>query len=341
VESSRPMSNGWRTIVAAVLLAGLCGACSGDSSKPFGKVSVAQACADRAQTSCAKRAACTGGDNISRVFGTMDACVGRTTLSCMQGLAARNQGNTPELVESCAQSTPALDCAVIFDDTPSGSCAPTGPLPNGSACVFAGQCASGYCGGTKNAVCGACADAPVAGASCLGSICGHGQDCVSSTDLCQPYGHLGDPCDSSGPCGYGLTCAGASAANGTPGTCQAPVAAAGQPCGGTLPGCDTRMGLYCVGPAGEKTCLAATYVPDGQPCGALSATTYAACLAGSCYTATGVASVTDVGTCKADAADGVACDTALGPGCLSPARCVLTGAGTTGVCTEPTDATCS
>jgi len=335
------MSISSRAVLILVSLAGVTGACGGGGSKPFGTVSAEQACADRAQTSCAKRATCTGGDNVRRVFGTMEACIGRVTLSCMQGLAAMNQGNTPELVESCAKSTPALDCAAIFDDTPVGACAPTGPLPNGSACVFAGQCASGYCGSTKNAVCGACADPPLAGDSCLGSTCGHGQDCVSSTALCQPYGHLADPCDSSMPCGYDFTCVGASAATGTPGTCQAPVAVAGQPCGGTLPGCDTRMGLYCVGPAGGKTCLAATYVPDAQPCGALSATTYAVCLAGGCYTATGLASSTDVGTCKADAADGVACDTVLGPGCLSPARCVLTGVGTSGVCTEPTGAACS
>lgn len=332
------MSMSSRVLVAAVVLASACG---GGSSKPFGVVTAEQACADRAQTSCAKRASCTGGDNIKRVFGTMDTCVGRTTLNCMQGLAAMNQGNTPALVESCATSTPALDCAAIFDDTPSGACAVTGPLPNGSACAFPGQCTSGYCGSTKNASCGACADPPVAGASCLDSICGQGQDCVASTLLCTPYGHLGDVCDGSTPCGYDFTCVGSSAANGTPGTCQAPVAVAGMPCGGTMPGCDTRMGLYCVGPAGAKTCLAATYVGDSLPCGALSATSYAVCLAGSCYTATGVASATDMGTCKADAADGVACDTTLGPGCLSPARCVLTGVGTTGICTPPTGATCS
>ena len=336
-------------MVVALMAAG---ACSSSSSKPFGTVSATQACADRAQTSCAKRASCTGGDNVKRVFGTMDACIGRTTLNCMQGLAAMNQGNTPEMVESCAQSTPTLDCAAIFNDTPTGSCAATGPLPNGSACVFPGQCQSGYCGGTKNVVCGACADPPDAGASCLTSTCGHGQDCVSSTELCTPYGNAGDPCDASTPCGYDFTCVGASAANGTPGTCQAPVAVVGQPCNGTLPGCDTRMGLYCVGPSGSKTCVAATYVADGQPCGPITplasttstgtaATSYATCLAGSCYTTTGVASTTETGTCKADAADGVACDTVLGPGCLSPARCVLTGVGTTGVCTEPTDATCS
>jgi len=332
-----------RVFVVASLLGGLGAAsCGGNSnSQPFGGISAAQACADRAQTLCARRASCTGNDNIYRVYGTMDACLGRIQLTCMDGLAAKNQGNTPALVEMCANITPTLDCATILDNTPTGACAPIGPLPNGSACSFQGQCASGYCGGTKTAICGACADPPVSGDSCALSMCGDGQACVASTMLCQAYGHLGDACDAATPCGTGFTCTGASAANGTPGTCQPPVATVGAPCGGTMPGCDTRMGLYCVGAAGAKVCVATSYVSDGMPCGPVSTTSFATCKAGGCYTATGIASSTDVGTCKADVADGVACDVTLGPGCLAPARCVLGGAGTTGICVVPEDGTCS
>jgi hypothetical protein len=41
------------------------------------------------------------------------------------------------------------------------------------------------------------------------------------------------------------------------------------------------------------------------------------------------------GTCKADTADGTACDTILGPGCITPARCVIGGVGSGGTCEIP------
>jgi hypothetical protein len=34
--------------------------------------------------------------------------------------------------------------------------------------------------------------------------------------------------------------------------------------------------------------------------------------------------------------DGGACDAALGPACLTPARCVTTGGGSAGTCVKPT-----
>jgi len=335
------MSTSPKLILVALIAAAAAPSCGGNSnSQPFGTVTAAQACANRAQTSCTMRASCTNGDNIKRVYGSMDACIGRITLTCMDGLAAQNQGNTPALVQACANETPMLDCATILDNTPSGACAPTGPLPIGAACSFPGQCASGYCGSDKTATCGVCAAPPVPGDSCVTSACGYGQACVAATQVCEAYGHLDDACDSGTPCGTGFICVGASAASGTPGTCQAPIETAGAACGGTLPGCDTRMGLYCVGAAGAKTCVATTYAGDGMPCGPLTTSSYVTCLAGSCYTSTGVATSSDVGTCKADAFDGVACDVTLGPGCLSPARCVVT-AGTAGVCVVPEDGMCS
>ena len=47
------------------------------------------------------------------------------------------------------------------------------------------------------------------------------------------------------------------------------------------------------------------------------------------------------GTCLAPAADGAACDTAAGPGCLYPAKCVpASSGGTAGTCELPGDPSC-
>jgi hypothetical protein len=161
--------------------------------------------------------------------------------------------------------------------------------------------------------------------------------------MCEPYGALNGSCDANDPCGYGLFCVGATASTSTPGTCQMAVETLGAACGGgTMPGCDTTSNLFCGGTAGAKTCMPITYVTDGMPCGDLSTTSRAECTAGACYTTTGPAGSGDTGTCKANAADGTACDIVLGPGCVTPARCVLSGAdgGSAGLCQIPLGATC-
>jgi hypothetical protein len=104
--------------------------------------------------------------------------------------------------------------------------------------------------------------------------------------------------------------------------------------------CDPTLGLACLGGAGAKTCTAIQYVGDGMPCGLLSASSFVGCSNGTCYTATGVATGADQGTCKANATDGAGCDTTVGPVCLTPARCVTTGASTSGTCTVPDGHTC-
>jgi hypothetical protein len=51
---------------------------------------------------------------------------------------------------------------------------------------------------------------------------------------------------------------------------------------------------------------------------------------GGCYPVGGMTQ-----TCLAPAADGAACDTVNGPGCLTPAKCVTAGSATTGTCQLP------
>ena len=158
----------------------------------------------------------------------------------------------------------------------------------------------------------------------------------------------------------------------TTGICQMASTQVGAACGGTtLPGCDGTRGLYCGGPSGAKTCLQIVYPgyngsvdadagtttagaiptdggsiappsPAGTPCGLLGDGSRVGCVAGECYTATGVATGSDLGACKPFAADTAACDTSVGPGCMFPARCVVSGGdgGTAGACVVPVATMC-
>jgi len=307
--------------------------------------STMQACQDLANAQCSKRLSCsnsqnTAGANIVRTFGSFDNCVMQQVLSCTNGLSAPKTGNSAALVEECVKAYSGYSCDDFFNNNPPSVCAPTGPGATGAACSFNAQCASGYCSGTKNALCGSCAAAPLAGDSCASTNCGHGQSCVAATEMCEPVGAAGSSCTNDSPCGNGLGCVGNDAATSTLGTCMAQVDQVSAACGGTMVGCNGTEGLFCAGASGAKTCIAVTYVGDGMPCGDLSTTEHVECIAGGCYTATGTAGSGETGTCKADVTDGSPCDTALGPTCQTPARCVLSGTGTTGTCTAPTGTSC-
>jgi hypothetical protein len=316
-------------VVTSAALAAGCGK-SGTSS--------ALACMHLAQARCDKRSSCSKDASITRVYGDMTTCLAREQTACEDGLAGPGTGNSPDMVEACVTAYPTLSCADFFDNKPPAPCAPTGSRANGGPCAFNGQCGSGFCSGTKNATCGACAPSPAPGDSCVSSACGHGQVCVASTMLCQDRGTLNATCDANNTCGSGLSCAGDNAT--TSGTCQNAPTTAGAACGGALPGCEGNVGLRCSGPAGSKTCQQITYAGDGAACGTLADGSFVQCTRGDCYTATGTISGGQQGTCKADAADGAACDVVVGPGCTPPARCAVAGGGNAGTCTVPLGATC-
>ncbi len=122
-------------------------------------------------------------------------------------------------------------------------------------------------------------------------------------------------------------------------TCQASAASVGSSCGAGTPGCDGMLGLYCSGTKGARVCAAVSYAADGAACGTLADGSHVECIAGDCYTESGAAGAADLGICKGFASDGQACDTDLGPTCLSPARCV-TASGHLGVCTIANGPSC-
>lgn len=328
-------------ILGPVLMAWGCGGTSGPS--------IQQACMDVATARCTERSTCSSlagatgpGASLIRVYGDMPTCLSREALACTNGLAAPRTGNSPAKVELCVKAFATYSCQDFFDSNPPADCAVTGSLANATTCTFNGQCTSGYCQGTKTSACGVCADPPVAGADCTGSSCGHNQRCVAASSTCQAVLSLNGACDATHPCDNGLACVGATTT--ATGTCQTAGAALGAACGAGMPACDGSLGLYCGGPNGAKTCMAIAFVGDGMPCGLLADGTRADCIGGDCYAATGLATGSNLGTCKADASETAAnpaCDTVLGPGCLAPARCVLAeGGGTTGICKVPVASMC-
>jgi hypothetical protein len=293
------------------------------------------ACQDYAEARCERRDDCSAGFNLRTLYGDLATCVAREQLSCTLGAGAPGATNTPVTVEECAVAMRAMGCADFFASHMPPVCRFTGTRAMGAPCAFGGQCASSYCSGNKTAICGTCGPPPVEGAPCVESSCGFDLQCVQRTQICQAVPMAGMPCDQNAiPCGVDLACI-TAAVGVTAGTCMTSIATPGQACGGSLGGCDSSIGLTCGGIASsQRTCQPIATGSDGVACGALTTGTFAACSAGACYTANGIALVGEIGACKTDAADGQPCDPTHGPSCVLPARCVA------GFCTLPVPATC-
>lgn len=309
-----------------------------------GSQTPATPCAAYAQAYCGKQQSCASGLFV-RNWGDMGTCVTRETLACTNTLAAPSTGKTVELVEQCTAGMPSYLCSDFLDGNLPAACNPTGPGAAGAACTYPAQCASGFCAGNRYALCGTCAAPPAVGDSCATGNCDHNQSCVTNAALdsiCEPYVASGAACGANGDplCAADLTCAGASTTTGVGGICQPAIEIAGTTCGTKNMGlgCDSSRGLWCTAKTGATaTCSNVMYVGDGVPCGYVSDGVVAQCKSGTCYTAAGpfftFMSANSIGVCKAYAADGAACDSATGPECLAPARCITNAGTTAGACT--------
>lgn len=322
---------------ASTLLAVVAAACGSVAAPP---ITAMQACGDLAQAMCAKRASCTNGAGITRANGDMATCLAEEQQLCTLALSAAGTGNSPDAVERCVSSYAAQSCTDFLNGSPPAACTPSGMRATGDPCTFNGQCQSAFCARAKSSVCGTCAAPPSVGDACLDGNCAHGQTCLNSSNTCQAIVAGGQPCDGQ-TCTAGYNCVAADTINTGPGTCEMAGATAGAACGSGSAGCAVILGLACGGPNGAKTCMAITFGDDGAACGPSTDTGRAACKAGGCYTATGPASESQSGTCKADVGAGAACDLMLGPACKPPGRCVLGTNSTAGTCTTPDPTTCS
>jgi hypothetical protein len=318
---------------AAAAIAG-CGGTSGDT-----------ACADSAAARCAQRATCTNSVGITKVYGDMATCLAREKLSCTNALAAKGTGNTPDRVEQCVAALKTESCADYLSGNIPAACVNTGTLADAAGCAFAGQCSSTYCTGLTNAACGTCGEPVASGGDCTnGGTCARGQTCFTTPGSmgmamsCITEGVAGASCTRSMPCAAGLSCVGMMTMGAT-GMCMPAGTAVGTACdptSRTAPGCDRSVGLFCN--ATSKTCTAVTFAANGAACGVGSDGNLIDCTAGVCYGSVIGGAMPMMGTCKADAADGAACDTTNGPGCISPARCVTASGSTAGTC-QLSDAT--
>lgn len=300
--------------------------------------SAERACTDEAVARCTKFDSC-GTNAIAVRFGDQATCQAREQESCVKALAAAGTSATASSTEDCATAFPSISCTDYLNNTLPAVCqARPGQLALGAACAFPSQCQSRFCGIPKNGACGVCAALPAVGDSCADlTQCGPGLKCVDNGMTCASVtSSTGDTCDKDDPCGAGFSCVGAKP-NATPavqGSCQPAVQTLGAPCDPkrqTGAGCDPDLGLGC--DPTSMVCVAVMVAAPGEPCdGSLIVCSGS----GGCSIPTGATT----GTCQAAAADGVACDTASGPGCLNPARCVVAGTGTAGLCGLLTDVGC-
>jgi hypothetical protein len=312
--------------------AGPGGASGAGGSAP--SVTAAQACSDEATAACAKYQACTGDFLVSYVFGDMATCVATREGYCTAGLGAPSSASTPATKEACAEDTPNESCTDFIDLTDSATCfTPAGTLGDGAACGTSSQCTSAWCAVASTAVCGVCAPKPKAGDACDASgLCPSGLTCNTNTRKCQAPVQVGGACSTEAVCDTFLGCDDGGTGSGS-GTCKALPATLGAACDPNL-GCDVLRGFLCYPPA--NTCGAIAFAGPGEPCGAVSATSYALCKSSAiCNNGSNPS-----GTCVASVGVGETCDVAFGPTCTPGLTCVTDGSSNTGACQRFDPASC-
>ena len=306
-----------------ILVLGACG-----SNSPSGPT-VLDACTQVAAARCTRLQTCSESD-LERRNGDLASCEARDLLACQEALIVPDTGNTPTNVIACANALNAQPCADFLGKSPPAECA-TQMGPGSGACGFSAECETAFCAVPNNSECGTCAAPPVVGTSCADQGCGQTLVCVATTMTCQQPGAAGDPCSADLPCGDSFGCVASMD------RCMPLVETVGAPCDPTNamgPACRGDDGLVC--DSMTKTCVTQPLAAAGQPCGPVTPGIFTGCTgAGTCVHATGQA-----GTCVGPAADLAACDTAVGPTCLAPARCVITS-GTAGTCQLPGSMTCN
>jgi hypothetical protein len=171
---------------------------------------------------------------------------------------------------------------------------------------------------------------PVVGDPCTEIGCGRNLVCTPN-QVCGNWVVAGQPCDTkNNVCAPSLACVIPAAQ--TSGACQPKGKTVGAACDNkrqTGADCDANAGLFC--DAVTLKCAAQTYANATQDCGlGPTGSSDVLCNAGGSCVNMGVGSPS---TCVAAAQEGNSCDTAMGPPCLAPARCMVSTGSTSGTCT--------
>lgn len=262
-----------------------------------------EACTDDATARCALTDRCL--HHGSDAYGGYGACIARLRARCTSALAAPGSGSSVGSTEVCAHALAGVSCDAFRSGDPSPACrAPAGALAEGTRCRFDTQCATAFCRVPQAAGCGACAKVTVEGDPCPDGSCSAGLVC-GGDQVCRPFAAAGAPCDATRLCAPGFACAGGTTT--LLGACARAVAAAGAACDASsvaAADCDPGAGLFCDG----GVCRAVADARPGGGCGrGIECAAGEACFGMSCI---------------ADGADGAACDSSTGPGCLAPAVCL-------------------
>lgn len=306
--------------VAAALLIGS-SSCSGSSDRGDGiSNEVIAACAAFARTECDMADSCQGGVS-TLVFGSAEACAGRTATACERRVTSSGESVGTTDLMTCQSNQLAQTCDEWVGTLTPG-CGFIGTHANGAPCLFNSQCASGFCDDylyyTERNVCGVCANPPAEGEACSSSCGGDGTvQCVHDGDAgyCVRLGGPRQACDAGTPCGTGLACA--TPAGATSGQCLPATGGVGDACDDeTGPFCDYRRQIHCNRTI--ATCEVAQSVAPGARCGLLADGSVAQCASGACQAAASELT----GTCVPFLQDGAVCT--FGPGstpCEPPALC--------------------
>ena len=320
-----------------VLTAAL-GACGSSSSSDGGTTGgIPSVCPAYAAAICDLYSSCSNGWYIASEYGDQASCLASYELACAQRLAVPGTALTTADIVSCSQGLPTESCDDLYSNNPEEVCAaPAGKLALNATCEASAQCASAYCAIPNNSFCGTCQTTPVSGTSCSQFGCPPGLQCLADVETCAPAVLDGGACNAIGDCQFGLTCLSKA-------KICAPTADGGQACdttGKVGPGCNDNLGLVCQRIGDGGMCTQKELADAGQPCGDLSDSGVATnCIdRGVCVKTPADAGE---GICLAAAAAGSSCDTANGPNCELPERCIITGDGTAGTCELLSSAVCT
>lgn len=159
---------------------------------------LADACADLAAASCARRAACALPPPADSDPGACERVV------------AERCARLPDLpgasldaadVEACAVDYSSYSCAGLLAGASPPDCRFAGKGTNGAPCSSGAQCQSAYCKPDAEGHCGECAAVRRENDACSkgGSPCAAGLYCAE-VGRCIPYGGAGDACGALAPC---------------------------------------------------------------------------------------------------------------------------------------------
>jgi hypothetical protein len=314
-------------------------ACGSSSSNNDGGTTggIPSVCPAYATAICNLYSSCSNGWYIAAEYGDQASCVASYELACAERLAVPGTALTTADIQSCSQGLPTESCNDLYSNNPEEVCAaPAGKLALNAACEASAQCASAFCAVPNNAFCGTCQTTPMSGASCAASACPPGLQCLADVQTCEPAVAIGGACNAEGDCQFGLTCLNKAK------ICAATVDV-GQACdyaGKVGPGCNDDLGLVCQRIGDGGMCTQKEQADAGQPCGDLSDSGVAT-NCGDRGTCVKTPADAGVGFCVGAAAAGSTCDTANGPDCQLPGRCVITGDGTAGTCELLSSAACT